>query len=153
MRPWETGMPKRVNNLTTYTEKLKNIRTTEMGNYRLNKLQGLAKKTNNMIPGHVRASINWNQYKEAMGDQYSMNIVDGMKVIVCKLKNNAMGYASIAYPTDESNLPEWFMNLPFDEDGMRDSVLTKKIHNVIGAMGYDLSKSELSDSFEEFFDF
>lgn len=153
MRPWEKGMPKRVNNLTTYTEKLKNIRTTEMGNYRLNKLQGLTKKTNNMIPGHVRASINWNQYKKAMGDQYSMNIVDGMKVIVCKLKNNAMGYASIAYPTDESNLPEWFMSLPFDEDGMRDSVLTKKIHNVIGAMGYDLSKSELSDSFEEFFDF
>jgi hypothetical protein len=38
------------------------------------------------MPGHVRASINWNTLKRMNGDKYSQEIVDGMKVIVCKLK-------------------------------------------------------------------
>ena len=44
----------------------------------------------------------------ANSDAYSMNITDGMKVIVCRLKSNNMGYTSIAYPTDEMQLPDWF---------------------------------------------
>ena len=32
------------------------------------------------------------------GDKYSQEIVDGMKVIVCKLKTNPLGYTSVAYP-------------------------------------------------------
>ena len=54
-----------------------------------------------MIPGHVRASINWNNMLLANSDVYSKKITDGMKVIVCRLKSNNMGYTSIAYPTDE----------------------------------------------------
>ena len=34
-----------------------------------------------------------NNFKQAMGDNYSMT-TDGMKVIVCRLKSNAMGYDS-----------------------------------------------------------
>ena len=64
-----------------------------------------------MIPGHVRASINWNEMKDAYSDAYSMSITDGMKVIVCKLKSNAMGYTSIAYPTDEMHLSDWFQRV------------------------------------------
>ena len=41
------------------------------------------------MPGHVRASINWNTLKRMNGDKYSQEIVDGMKVIVCKLKQNS----------------------------------------------------------------
>lgn len=152
MQPWLKGMPKRVNNLTMYSEKLAKQRRVESSNYKLKRVTDLA-PTNNMIPGHVRASINWNEIKEAMGDNYSMTITDGMKVIVCKLKSNAMGYASIAYPTDEMHIPDWFKQLPFDEEAMEASVLNKKIKNVLGAMNWDLDRMNESEALQEFFDF
>ena len=150
--PWKKGMPKRVNNLTNYTEKLKNTRKTE--NMKLFKLEALKEESgSNMIPGHVRASINWNDLKTAFSDNYSMTIMDGMKVIVCRLKNNPMGYSSIAYPTDELNLPQWFKDLPFDNEGMEEAVLDKKIENVLGQMGWDLAQTKESEVLQEFFDF
>jgi hypothetical protein len=105
-----------------------------------------------MIPGHVRASINWNNLKKANSDAYSLSITDGMKVVVCKLKNNPMGYTSVAYPTDELNLPQWFKELPFDEEAMEETVLDKKIENVIGPMKYDLSRTTQSEAFTHFFE-
>jgi len=150
--PWKKGMPKRVNNLTNYTEKLKSTRKTE--NMKLFKLEAIKdESSNNMIPGHVRASINWNDIKTAFGDNYSMTIMDGMKVIVCRLKNNAMGYSSIAYPTDELNLPQWFKDLPFDNEAMEEAVLDKKVENVLGQMGWDLSQTKESEALNEFFEF
>ena len=149
---WKKGMPKRVNNLTNYTEKLRNTRKTE--NMKLYKLDALKEESSsNMIPGHVRASINWNDIKKAFGDNYSITITDGMKVIVCRLKNNAMGYSSIAYPTDELNLPQWFKDMPFDDAGMEEAVLDKKIENVLGQMGWDLSQTKESEALQEFFEF
>lgn len=149
---WKKGMPKRVNNLTNYTEKLHNTRKTE--NMKLYKLEALKDEAgSNMIPGHVRASINWNDIKKAFGDNYSMTIMDGMKVIVCRLRNNPMGYSSIAYPTDELNLPQWFKDLPFDDAGMEEAVLDKKIENVLGQMGWDLSQTKESEALQEFFSF
>ena len=106
-----------------------------------------------MIPGHVRASINWNNLKQANSDNYSLPITDGAKVIVCRLRSNPMGYTSVAYPTDELNLPEWFKELPFDDDGMEEAVLDKKIENVIGAMGYDMSRMNESETLQAFFEF
>ena len=149
---WKKGMPKRVNNLTTYTEKLRSTRKTE--NMKLYKLDAIKEESSSsMIPGHVRASINWNDIKKAFGDNYSMTITDGMKVIVCRLKNNAMGYSSIAYPTDELNLPQWFKDMPFDDAGMEEAVLDKKIENVLGQMGWDLSQTKESEALQEFFEF
>ena len=150
--PWKKGMPKRVNNLTNYNEKLKSTRKTE--NMKLYKLEALKNEGgSSMIPGHVRASINWNDIKTAFSDNYSMTITDGMKVIVCRLKNNAMGYSSIAYPTDELNLPQWFKDLPFDNEAMEEAVLDKKVENVLGAMGWDLSQTKESEALAEFFEF
>ena len=157
---WQKGMPKRVNNLTHYTAKYEKIKGISGKNpLTLNKthrsLQNLKELTpeNNMVPGHVSASIHWNYLKEMNSDAYSMGVVDGMKVIVCKLKSNPMGYTNVAYPTDELHLPEWFKELPFDEEAMEQSVLDKKISNVLGAMGWDLSRANDSAALDEFFDF
>jgi hypothetical protein len=57
---WEKGSPKRANNITKYEAK--------------EARQGKAN-----MPGHVRASINWNTLKHMFGDKYSMNIIDGAK--------------------------------------------------------------------------
>ena len=154
MEPWKKGMPKRVNNLTTYTKKYNKQIKGPGGHERLYKLNALKdEKENKMIPGHVRASINYNNLKFANSDNYSTAIMDGAKVIVCRLKNNAMNYASIAYPTDELQLPQWFKDLPFDEEAMEKAVLDKKIGNVIGIMGWDLNRANESETLEAFFDF
>ena len=91
------------------------------------------------MPGHVRAAINWNNLRRMNSDKYSMQIVDGMKTIVCKLKSNPLGWTSIGYPTDETNLPEWFRELPFDDTEMEATVVDQKLDNLLGVLGWDLA--------------
>lgn len=133
MPAWEKGTPRRVNKLYHY---------------------GQLQKTNPKatIPGHVRASLNWNALKKMNGDKYSVEIVDGMKVIVCDLKSNLMGYTSVAYPVDESRLPEWFKELPFDENMMTEKIIDNKIQNLVGILNYDLSKTKNDTNFNNLFD-
>ena len=131
---WEKGSPKRANNIAEYEEKEKK-----------------AGKAN--MPGHVRAAINWNTLKRMNGDKYSMGIVDGMKVIVCKVKANPLGYTSIAYPVDEMRLPKWFQELPFDHAEMESVIINNKIKNLIGVLDYDLDSTTQSNTFNNLFSF
>ena len=104
------------------------------------------------MPGHVRASINWNTLKRMNNDKYSMGIVDGMKVIVCKLKPNPMGITSIAYPIDELRLPEWFTKeMPFDDAAMESTIIDNKVDNLIGVLDWDIRASEQKNTFESLF--
>ena len=105
------------------------------------------------MPGHVRASINWNTLKRMNGDKYSQEIVDGMKVIVCKLKQNPLGYTSVAYPTDELRIPDWFKELPFDDDAMEATIIDNKLDNLIGVLDYDLDSTKQNNTFTSLFDF
>jgi len=100
----------------------------------------------------VRAAINYNRMRRMNGDRYSMEIMDGMKTIVCKLKDNPLGLTSIGYPTDETRLPEWYKELPFDNDTMEEGIITKKISNLLGVMNWDLAKAEDKTTFDSLFD-
>ena len=132
---WEKGSPKRVNNLTMY------------GNREIK--EG---KTN--MPGHVRAAINWNNLRRMNSDNHSLAVVDGMKVIVCKLKNNPLGWTSIAYPTDEQHLPKWFCELPFDHAEMEATVIDGKVDNLLNVLDWDLASATNTDNtFESLFEF
>jgi DNA polymerase elongation subunit (family B) len=131
---WEKGSPKRANKVGHYK--------------RLEEKQGKAN-----MPGHVRASINWNTLKRMNGDKYSQEIVDGMKVIVCKLKQNPLGYTSVAYPTDELRLPEWFKDLPFDDGAMAETIIDNKLDNLIGVLDYPLEDTKRNNTFNSLFDF
>ena len=131
---WEKGSPKRVNNLTMYGS-----REAKDG------------KTN--MPGHVRAAMNWNTLRRMNSDNYSMQIVDGMKVIVCKLRPNPLDWTSIAYPTDELHLPQWFRELPFDDAAMESTVIDGKIDNLLGVLNWDLgSATNTENTFQTLFD-
>lgn len=132
---WEKGSPKRANNVGKFTKLLG---------------QEQAGKIN--IPGHVRASINWNMLKKINKDLYSMEITDGAKVIVCKLKNNMMGFTSIAYPVDEPHLPEWFKELPFDNEAMEDVIIDNKLDNLLGVLSYNINSTTRANTFESLFD-
>jgi hypothetical protein len=105
------------------------------------------------MPGHVRASINWNACRDMYGDRYSMIITDGAKVIVCKLKNNPLGYTSVAYPVDEMRLPEWFKEMPFDSEAMEATILDQKIENLIGVLNWDVRSTESKNQFNSLFEF
>jgi DNA polymerase elongation subunit (family B) len=131
---WEKGSPKRANNITDYQAK-----------------EAKAGRTN--MPGHVRASINWNTLKRMNGDKYSMGIVDGMKVIVCKVKDNPLGYTSIAYPVDELRLPKWFQDLPFDHAEMEATIINNKLDNLIGVLEWDLESTTQTNTFGSLFTF
>lgn len=128
---WEKGTPKRVNNLTKHTE--------------------VFNKTGKCGIGHALAAINWNRFKRAFGDQRSLDITDGMKVIVCKLKSNPMGITSIAYPIDELRLPDWFKELPFDHAAMEETIIDNKVDNLIGVLNWDISASDQKTSFDLLF--
>jgi DNA polymerase elongation subunit (family B) len=130
---WEKGSPKRANNITEYQNK--------------EEKQGKAN-----MPGHVRASINWNTLKRMFNDKYSMNIVDGMKVIVCKLKDNPIEYSSVAYPVDELRLPQWFKDLPFDHAEMEATIIDKKLENLIGVLNWNIRSTEEKNTFNSLFE-
>jgi DNA polymerase elongation subunit (family B) len=131
---WEKGSPKRANKITDYQAREQKDGKVDM-------------------PGHVRASINWNTLKRAYSDKHSVNIVDGMKVIVCKLKDNPLGFTSVAYPTDELRLPKWFQDLPFDHDEMEVAIINKKLKNLIGVLEWDLESTTRNNTFNDLFTF
>ena len=132
---WEKGTPKRVNNLTKYGA--------------AEEREGKAN-----MPGHVRAALNWNNMRRMNSDNYSIAVVDGMKTIVCKLKQNPMGWTSIGYPTDEQRLPEWFTELPFDDSLMEATIVDQKIDNLLSVLNWDLASATNTDNtFQTLFEF
>ena len=133
MDSWQKGTPKRVNNLTNHTKKYK--------------------KTGKCGVGHAMAAINWNNLKSMNEDAYSMEITDGMKTIVCKLKKNPMNMTSIGYPVDEKRIPQWFKNLPFDDNLMEETIITKKIENLVGVLNWDLIAAASNNTFTDLFEF
>lgn len=134
-QPWEKGTPKRVNKLTHFSK--------------LEKANGKAN-----LPGHVRAALNWNTLLDALNDRRSIRITDGMKCIVCKLRDNPLGMTSIAYPIDEIRLPDWFKELPFDEHLMEDTIVTQKVENLLKVLGWELDvAANVKNNFDKFFKF
>jgi DNA polymerase elongation subunit (family B) len=132
---WEKGTPKRVNNLTKYTA-------------------AEAKEGRANMPGHVRAAINWNNLKRMHGDNYSTSIVDGMKTIVCKLRDNPLGYTSVGYPTDELHIPQWFKDLPFDDSKMEAGIVDQKVENLLGVLEWQISENtDINTTFDSLFSF
>jgi len=131
---WTKGSPKSVNNLTNHTTKWE--------------------KTGKCGVGHAMAAINYNYLRKMNGDNYSMKIVDGMKIVVCKLKPNPLNMTSIAYPTDELRLPDWFKELPFDDNEMERTLVDEKIENLLGVLGWDLrDNTDTKSTFDDLFSF
>jgi|TARA_B100001094_G_scaffold152907_1_gene147961 DNA polymerase elongation subunit (family B) len=131
---WQKASPKRANNIGEYGKKEERLGKANM-------------------PGHVRASINWNRLKKMNSDKHSMEIVDGMKVMVCKLKKNPLDYTSVAYPVDQLRIPLWFKELPFDDESMEKTLIDSKLGNLLGVLKWDISSTETKNTFNTLFDF
>lgn len=134
---WTKGSPKAVKKLSWYAEQL-----ARSPNGKFN------------MPGHVTASLNWNRLRKMHNDNYSLEIFDGTKIVVCKLKSNLLNMTSIAYPTDELRLPEWFRELPFDDEDMERILVDEKIENLLGVLNWNLrSDMNVKSTFDSLFSF
>ena len=123
MDAWRKGSPKTVKNLTNKT--------------------AIWKQTGKCSVGHVLAGINWNYLREFNNDVVSPDIVDGSKIVVCKLQDNPTGITTIAFPSEYiDRVPQWFKDLPFDIDGMTETVLIKKLDNLFGIIDMDIGIHE-----------
>ena len=136
---WEKGAPKRINNLTMYSAQERFAK---------------AKGEKARLPGHVRAGYNYNNLRDMNQDNFTMALHDGDKAIICKLKENALGITSVARPTDEKMIPQWFKDLPFDDTLMESTQITKKVDNLLGVLGWDLeAHTDTSSTFSNLFEF
>ena len=146
LKPWEKGSPTGVNNLTAYNDKLEHAMGVRLSGRRAENVR---------VPGHVQASLNWNSLRLSHNDLHSTRILDGHKVLVCKLKEqNDFQKTSVAYPVDEPHLPDWFMSLPFDEEAMMTANVDKKVENLLSVLKWDLARTQPeAELMETLFDF
>lgn len=150
MPSWNKGSPKTVNKLTMY--QVRAAASVKKINKSLFAGGNDIGDTN--MPGHVRASLNYNYLRELHGDNYSQKIVDGTRIVVCQLKSNPLGFTSVAYPTDELRLPEWFLALPFDDSEMERVLVDEKIDNLLGVLDWDLRQAtDISSTVNDLFTF
>ena len=116
---WDKGSPKAVNNLTKYTK--------------------IYEKTGKCGVGHVMAAINYNRLRKMHNDNFSQPIVDGTKIVVCTLKSNPLGMTTVAAPVDETRLPSWFLDLPFNDLEMERKLVDVKIDNLLGVLNWNIN--------------
>lgn len=121
---WKKGSPGRVSNLTT--------RVQQMDQYQDDLEEGIYGISKPLIHISVKSCNNTNKLIDLFDEHRLDKIRDGDKVSVMYLKENPHNMDSIAIQVDETYVPDWFQQLPFDERKMEEKLLDKKLFNVIG---------------------
>jgi hypothetical protein len=148
---WEKGSPKKVADLTKFLNLVSQAnKSMAIGDRQQTVRRDDKLKIN--IPGHVRASMNWNKLRDVFHDKHAVAIGDGTRIIVCKLASNTLNMTSVAYPIDEPHLPAWFRELPFDHAAMEETVIDNKILNLVGVLDWNLTDTK-EKAADEFFTF
>lgn len=118
------GVAKQVNNLDAFAAE-----------YQQYEKPGL-KKVN--LPGHVRASINYNELLDRF-DKGAKQIRSGDKVLIYYLKPNEFGMTAIALPSDLPRFPAWFeKHLAVDISKTEDKMFDSKLGGIFKALGKDI---------------
>ena len=88
------------------------------------------------LPGHVAASIYYNECLAKYGDKVSLPIKSGMKIKVFYLTGKHGKFKSIALPTDLEQVPSWFTdNLIVDRKAHIERLVDNPIENILKAIG------------------
>lgn len=110
------GLPKGVNKVEMYTKDLE--------------LEG----DNARLPGHVAASIFYNQCLKTYDDKESLPITSGNKIRIFYLKQKQGRFKSIALPVDDDNVPFWFGEFEVDKDAAIERLVDNPLRNIIKAI-------------------
>jgi DNA polymerase elongation subunit (family B) len=131
----DIGLPKGVKNVEDYTKRFQaevDFNINEDDEYSAKPKQG--KKL--ALPGHVAASILYNQMLKLHDDRVSMPIVSGMKIKVFNLKVNYGRFTSIALPTDAEFIPDWFLeNFVVNKKLHIEKLVDNPLQNILKAIG------------------
>lgn len=142
--PWKRGTPGRVSNLTINSRKL---RAYEEAKER--QVVNIAKpKTHYSVVAANNTNLMMTQHKEHRWDY----IHDGDKIEVLYLRPNPHGINSIAIKVGETYAPEWFEELPFDDEKHEAKMVDRKMFNVIGSVldwSFEPVKDFRDETFEE----
>lgn len=145
MPPWERGTPCRVSNLTLNAAKLKD--------YYSKKKEGFVDIKKPVPHYSVVAATNTNMLIEQFDERSWDYIHDGDKVEVLYLRSNPQELRSVAINVDSKNyVPQWFKELPFDNEAHEQKLIDKKMFNVLGEiMGWSFEpiKDYRQEVFEE----
>lgn len=118
------GVPKAVNKLDGYYQE-----------YLLNEKAGARKKVR--LPGHVRASINFNEYLQVVNDKSIQPIKSGNKVKIYYLMRNDFGFQSMGIPGDIEELPKWFVeDFRVDIKKTEEKLIDMKLESLFGPLGW-----------------
>ena len=93
------------------------------------------------LPGHVSASIMWNNQLDEHSDKESMRITSNMKIKVFYLTRTFGRFKSIAVPTDLTTLPPWFMKnfLPIiDRDAQLQRLVNDTLQHIFTAINREV---------------
>jgi DNA polymerase elongation subunit (family B) len=112
------GMPKGVNKIEEYTTKYADKGKTAR------------------LPGHVAASIYYNESLITYKDNISTPISSGMKIKVFYLIGNHGKFKSIAIPTDSEVIPQWFLDhFRVDREAHVERLVDNPLNNILKAIG------------------
>jgi DNA polymerase elongation subunit (family B) len=108
---------------------------------------------NARVPGHVRASILYNQCLEKYNDVDNQPIISGAKIKKYMLLNPEGKWKTMAFPADIEVLPAWFEeNFKLDYAAQIERLVDKPLDNIIKAIGKETpsKQSLLTDSLLDF---
>jgi DNA polymerase elongation subunit (family B) len=121
----DIGLPKGVKKVEEYAQK-KAMGTDEFG-----------KKY--AIPGHVSATLHFNEALLENGDREISPIGSNTKIKVFYLKKPMKGYKSIALPTDVDRVPAWFTeNYPVDRALHAEKLIDNNLGHIFKAIGKEV---------------
>lgn len=129
------GMPKGVNGIEEYTNKYE--------------VEGKGAR----LPGHVAASIHYNESLKKFNDKLSPPITSGTKIKVFYLIGDHGKFKSIAMPTDLEVVPRWFLEeFRVDREAHIERLVDNPLNNILKAIGKEppSKQSLLFDSLFEF---
>jgi DNA polymerase elongation subunit (family B) len=144
MNAWERGSPCRVSKLTINAAKIDNYNEKLEEGY-----VGIKKPT---IHFSVTAANNTNHLMKIMGEHHWDTIHDGDKIQVLQLRDNPYEMKSVALKAGEVYVPDWFKELPFDDEAHERKLVDKKLDNIIGSvLHWDFKRQDdfSDDVFEE----
>lgn len=95
------------------------------------------------LPGHVAASIFYNQCLEKYNDRDSLPIVSGMKIKVFYLTKKVGRFKSIALPTDIEQVPDWFLDhYSIDREAHIERLVDNPLTNIFKAIQVEVPSKQ-----------
>jgi len=135
------GLPKQIKGLEEYTKSYKDK-------------PAVVPLTSLKLPGHVAASILWNELLEENEDKVSIPIRSGMKIKIFYMKERINGFKSIAVPEELKIIPDWFKSKIYDTIDRELQIIRlvdKPLQQILSAINEELATRQsllIEDEFE-----